>query len=159
MKTFLSSLSFMSMSNLGSTSSSETSSRRMLLATESLSFLQINLPIFIMMGCFLILYILTLLMVRNIDSMCLSCPNLNFYVKEICIYLSNRFKWIYFDFVVWLSYLPFLYFSLMQVQKFNFNSGLEGFSSIFSVIVLITYPLYPVLIAYNIKKNYVAICM
>lgn len=76
------------------------------------------------MGCFLVLYGLTFLIGKYIDSMCLSCPNFNFYVKEICIYLANRFKWIYFDFVVWLSYLPFLFFSIKQVQKFNFNSGL-----------------------------------
>lgn len=157
MKTFLSSLQFMSLSSLGT--SSTTSSRRMLLATESLSFLQINLPIFIMMGCFLTLYGLTMLISKNIDSMCLSCLNFNFYVKEICIFLSNRFKWIYFDFVVWLSYLPFLYFALIQVQKFNFSTGLEGFSSIFAVLVLIAYPLYPALIIYNIKRNYVALCM
>ena len=157
MKTFLSSLQFMSLSSLGT--SSTTSSRRMLLATESLSFLQINLPIFIMMGCFLTLYGLTMLISKNIDSMCLSCPKFNFYVKEICIFLSNRFKWIYFDFVVWLSYLPFLYFALIQVQKFNFSTGLEGFSSIFAVLVLIAYPLYPALIIYNIKRNYVALCM
>lgn len=112
-----------------------------------------------MMGCFLIMYGLTFLISKHIESMCVSCPNFNFYVKEICIFLSNRFKWIYFDFVVWLSYLPFLYFSMKQVQKFNFNTPLEGFSSIFSIIVLIAYPLYPVLIAYNIKKNYVALCM
>ncbi len=111
------------------------------------------------MGCFLIMYGLTFLISKHIESMCVSCPNFNFYVKEICIFLSNRFKWIYFDFVVWLSYLPFLYFSMKQVQKFNFNTPLEGFSSIFSIIVLIAYPLYPVLIAYNIKKNYVALCM
>lgn len=156
MKTFLQSLSFMSMSSLGGSSAS---SRRLLLEASSLSFLQINLPIFIMMGCFLALYGITFLIGRYIDSMCLSCQNFNFYVKEICIYLANRFKWIYFDFVVWLSYLPFLYFSIKQVQKFNFDSGLEGFSSIFSVVVLATYPLYPVLIAYNMKKNYVALCM
>lgn len=105
------------------------------------------------------MYGLTFLISKHIESMCVSCPNFNFYVKEICIFLSNRFKWIYFDFVVWLSYLPFLYFSMKQVQKFNFNTPLEGFSSIFSIIVLIAYPLYPVLIAYNIKKNYVALCM
>lgn len=122
MKTFLQSLSKMSMSSLGSTDSQ--SARRMLLATESLSFLQINVPIFIMMGCFLALYAATYLIQKHIDSMCLSCSKLNFYVKEICIYLGNRFKWIYFDFVVWLSYLPFLYFSIVQVQKFNFKSGL-----------------------------------
>lgn len=73
--------------------------------------------------------------------------------------MSNRFKWIYFDFVAWLSYLPFLYFSIVQVQRFNFNDALNGFSSILAIIILGTYPLYPILIAYNIKKNYVAICM
>lgn len=80
MKTFLQSLSKMSMSSLGSTSN-QTTSRRMLLATESLSFLQINVPIFIMMGCFLALYVLTYLIQKYIDSMCLSCSKLNFYMK------------------------------------------------------------------------------
>lgn len=162
MKTFLSSLSVMSMSSIGDQSSSNSSNSttsRLLLETEALSFLTVNLPILIMMVCFASLFGLTHLIGRYIDSMCLTCPNFNFYVKEICIYLSNRFKWIYFDFVVWLSYLPFLYFAIVQLQKLNFSTPLAGFSSILSIIIIGTYPLYPFLICYNIKKNYVALCM
>ena len=75
------------------------------------------------------------------------------------MFMFQRFKWIYFDFVAWISYLPFLYFSILQVKKLGFNDGLQGFSSIFSIIVLATYPLCPVLIAYQIKKNYRAVCL
>ena len=73
--------------------------------------------------------------------------------------MFKRFKWIYFDFVAWVSYLPFLYFSLMQVQKFDFSNALGAFSCIFSIVVLLTYPLYPIFIAYQIKQNYKAVCM
>ena len=73
--------------------------------------------------------------------------------------MQMRFKWVYFDFIVWLSYLPFLYFALVQVQNFSFETTILGFSSIFSVIVLIVYPLYPIFIIYHIKSNYRDICL
>ena len=73
--------------------------------------------------------------------------------------MQKRFKWIYFDFVVWLSYLPFLYFALIQVQNMSFSTALLGISSILSVIIIIVYPLYPLFILYHLKKNYKAICL
>lgn len=72
--------------------------------------------------------------------------------------MFKRFKWIYFDFVAWISYIPFLYFSLVQVKNISFQGPLMAFSSILSIAILITYPLYPLLIAYQIKQNYRAIC-
>ena len=70
-----------------------------------------------------------------------------------------RFKWIYFDFLAWLSYLPFLYFSILTLKNINFSSGLHAFSSIFAIIVVCLYPLYPVLITYQIFKNYRNVCL
>lgn len=72
--------------------------------------------------------------------------------------MRKRFKWIYFDFVMWLSFLPFLYFGLLQVKKFNFDSAIEGVSSLLALLFVIVYPLYPIFITYQIKKNYKEIC-
>lgn len=46
----------------------------------------------------------------------------------------------------------------MQIQKFNFDSALEGISSILSIAFIIVYPLYPFFICYQIKKHYEDIC-
>ena len=71
--------------------------------------------------------------------------------------MKARFKWIYFDFVAWVSYLPFVYFAVVQLGTFSFDSALAGFSSILSIIIIIVYPLYPFFIAYQIKQNYNAL--
>lgn len=136
--------------------SGNTTRRRMLedIATSPSYFLQVNVPIFILMGTFLLVYFLIYIFQRNIDSCCVSCPKLHFIVNEICIYLKARFKWIYFDFVAWISYMPFLYFAVVQLANFSFEDALTGFSSILSIIIIIVYPLYPIRIAYLIKKYY-----
>lgn len=157
MKQFLESLSYMA--GTGNVSTTSETTRRMLQETSSLSFLEANMVVFILMGAFLLLYIIISIIQRNIENCCLSCPKLNFYANEICIYMQKRFKWIYFDFVVWLSYLPFLYFALIQVQNMSFSTALLAISSILSVIIIIVYPLYPVFIVYHLKQNYRAICL
>lgn len=68
--------------------------------------------------------------------------------------MKKRFLWIYFDFIAWLAYLPFLYFGIVQLKNIAFNNFLAGFSSILSIVIVVAFPLYPVLIAYLIKKNY-----
>jgi hypothetical protein len=89
-----------------------------------------------------------------------TCPRLFFYVNEICIFIQKRFLWIYFDFIMWISYIPFLYFSLLQLKNFSFETASKGISSLLSILIIVTYPLYPVLIAYLIKKkeNYNDLC-
>ena len=166
---FIESLNFMSMSSSDSSDSSdssgnETAARRLLarrfLATGSTrSFLEINVPIFAFMGASLLAYLIVYLLHRNMDGLCLSCPRIQFYTQEICSFMLKRFKWIYFDFIAWMSYLPFLYFSLLQVQQFSFSSPLSAFSCIFALAVLLTYPLYPLFIAYQVKQNYRDICL
>lgn len=66
----------------------------------------------------------------------------------------KRFKWAYFDFIMWLSYIPFLYYALYQTKNFNFNSISNGVSNIISITIFTTYPLYPLFIGYLIKTNY-----
>ena len=68
--------------------------------------------------------------------------------------MKKRFFWIYFDFLAWLAYLPFLYFGIVQLKNFSFNSFLNGFSSLLSIVIVVVLPLYPVLITYLLKKNY-----
>jgi len=38
--------------------------------------------------------------------------------------MNKRFKYIYVDCIMWISYLPFLYFSILQLQNLKFNTGL-----------------------------------
>ena len=110
-----------------------------------------------MMGGFLLLYLIIYIFQRNSESCCASCPNLHFYVEEICIFIKARFKWIYFDFIAWISYLPFVYFAVVQLTTFSFESALAGFSSILAIFIIVIYPLYPALICYQIKSNYNAL--
>ena len=73
--------------------------------------------------------------------------------------MQKRFKWIYFDFVIWLSYLPFIFFAVIQVQNISFEDALYGISSILSIVILATYPFVPIFIVYHLKQNYNAICL
>ena len=57
-----------------------------------------------------------------------------------------RFKYIYVDTVMWISYLPFLYFSILQLQKGDFSTGASVFSSLLAIIIIVVYPLYPLFI-------------
>ena len=57
--------------------------------------------------------------------------------------MHKRFKYIYVDLVMWISFMPFLYFSILQVKNLSFGSGTEAISSIIAFVVLIIYPLYP----------------
>jgi hypothetical protein len=68
--------------------------------------------------------------------------------------MKKRFKWIYFDFIAWMSYVPFVYFSLMQLKAFSFETALSGFSCILSLVIIVAYPLYPFFIIYLLKQNY-----
>lgn len=120
--------------------------------SDPMAFLATSAPIFGLMGGFLLAYILVVLFERYIkEESCFSCPNFKFYLTEICVFMKQRFKWIYFDFIAWISFLPFLYFSIMQLKAFSFNTGLEGFSSILAIVIVVVYPLYPFWILYLLK--------
>ena len=60
--------------------------------------------------------------------------------------MHKRFKFIYVDCVMWISYLPFLYFSMLQLQKISFSSGIDAVSSLLAIVIVIVYPLYPIFI-------------
>lgn len=154
MGTFLESLQVMSL-----TLSPTSGGRRLLAspASEPEYFLYVNVPIFVMMGGFLLLYLIIYIFQRNSESCCGSCPKLHFYVEETFNYLKARFKWIYFDFIAWISYMPFIYFAVVQLKTLPFEDALSGFSSILSIIIIIVYPLYPFFILYQIKENYNAL--
>lgn len=68
--------------------------------------------------------------------------------------MKQRFKWIYFDFVMWLAYIPFLFFAMKQLSVFPFSNFIQGLSSILSIIIIATLPVYPGWITYLIYKNY-----
>jgi len=42
--------------------------------------------------------------------------------------------------------MPFLYFSLLQLQKLRFDTPLNAISTIIAFIIIILYPLYPIFI-------------
>jgi hypothetical protein len=65
--------------------------------------------------------------------------------------MKKRFKWIYFDFIAWISFLPFLYFSIMQLKNFSFSTALSGFSCILSLVIIVVYPLYHSLLYIYLK--------
>lgn len=71
--------------------------------------------------------------------------------------MQQRFKWIYFDFIMWLAYIPFLYFAMKQLVVFPFDTFLQIISSLLSLVIIMTFPTYPFFIAYLIHKNYNAI--
>lgn len=66
----------------------------------------------------------------------------------------NRFTWNYFDFIIWLSYLPFLFFSITQLKNISFKSADLVISSLISILIIIAYPLYPGFVFYLIRKRY-----
>jgi len=66
----------------------------------------------------------------------------------------KRFKWAYFDFIVWLTYIPFLYFAMVQMKNLIFSSATDSLSNVISLIILLTYPFYGLLIVYQLRKNY-----
>ena len=159
MEHFLDSLSSMSLTNTGG---SDTASRRRMLAStlaEPETFLQMNAFIFLLMGIFLGIYIAIIIFQKNIDSCCSTCPRAHFYTEQICIFMQKRFKWIYFDFIAWIAYLPFLYFALVQLKNFGFQNFLAGFSSLLSLVIVVAFPLYPVFICYLIRTNYNALVL
>lgn len=47
---------------------------------------------------------------------------------------------------MWISYLPFLYFSILQLKNGDFSTGTNVFSSLLAIVIIILYPLYPVFI-------------
>jgi hypothetical protein len=161
METFLTSLSNMALATTGDTTSS---ARRRLLqdgteVVEEPSFLEANMFTFILIGAFLLVYILVLIIQKSLPYCMDNCPKLHFYTNEICEFLQRRFKWIYFDFILWISYIPFVFFALEQFKNFSFENAELAVSCIFSMAVIATYPLYPVLICYIIKTNYTDLCL
>ena len=44
---------------------------------------------------------------------------------------------------MWISFLPFLYFGILQLKSFNFTNGAQSISSILAIIIVAVYPLYP----------------
>ena len=50
--------------------------------------------------------------------------------------------------------MPFLFFSVTQLMKIGFNTADMAISSLISLLIIITYPLYPGLVYYLIRKNY-----
>lgn len=95
------------------------------------------------MFTFILLYIFVLLLERYNNSCCLSCPNLQQYLMYTCQFMKKRFKFIYVDSIMWISYIPFLYFAILQLQA-GFGSAV--FSSLLAIIIIIVYPLYPLFI-------------
>lgn len=155
MNTFLNSLSATSYTtnsgtdntNTDSSSTSSISSKRLLTAVDYTSnFFQTNLPIFLMMIAFVSAYVLVLIFEKYQNSCCLSCPNLLRYISYTCQFMKMRFKYIYVDTVMWISYLPFLYFSILQLKKGDFSAGASVFSSLLAIVIIIVYPLYPLFI-------------
>ena len=155
MESFLASLQGISLTNNGSNTPPPA---RRLLAAASLanpsSFLELNAFIFLLIGLFIVLYAAILIFQRNMDACCNSCPRLFFYVNEICEFMKQRFFWLYLDFIVWLAYIPFLYFAIVQLMNFAFTNFLTGFSSLLSIVIIVVLPLYPFFICYLLKKNY-----
>lgn len=140
------------------TTNNTVSSRRLMVSTAaktvSKSFLIANQSIILLMLIFLAIYITTLLMQKYMDCCFKTCPNARFYSTEICEFLLKRFKWAYFDFILWLSYMPFLFFALVQLQMLSVETADKAISSVLSVVIILTYPLYPFFIGWLIKSHY-----
>lgn len=47
---------------------------------------------------------------------------------------------------MWISYLPFLYFAMLQIKTLKFDSGINAISSLIAFVIIIVYPLYPAFI-------------
>jgi len=137
---------------------SEVQARRRMLATSTYyteSFIEVNASIFFLIFGFLGAYMSIFIFKRFVTEACrVSCNSVWFYMDTICDFMEKRFKWIYFDFVMWLSYVPFLYFSIMQLKEFQFSNFSQGLSSLLAIVIIGTYPLYPVFIAYLLKSHY-----
>jgi hypothetical protein len=50
--------------------------------------------------------------------------------------------------------MPFLFFSITQLMRISFTTGDMIFSSLLSIVIIATYPFYPGLIYYLIRKHY-----
>lgn len=165
MTEFLNSLQTMSLTSGGTTvtdgsAPAEVEARRRLLTTTKSthfteSFIEVNASIFYLMFAFLGAYAAIWIFQKFVTEACrVSCNTVWFYMDSICEFMQKRFKWIYFDFIMWLSYIPFLYFAVMQLKEFNFENGSQGFSSILAIVIIATYPLYPAFICYLMKSHY-----
>lgn len=147
MTTFLDSLSICSYSNTGNSSANSTSAARLLAGVNYTdSFLATASPILMMVACFVSAYIVVLLFQKYSESCCTNFPCLQKYLRYTCQFMEKRFKWIYVDLVMWISYLPFLYFGILQAKAVAFSTALDIFSSLVAYAILIIYPLYPIFI-------------
>jgi hypothetical protein len=114
----LSAVSYTDNSGTNDQSNSSTTSARLLTSINyRASFLQTNYPVFIIMITFIFLYIGVLLLERYNNSCCTSCPTLQQYLMYTCEFMKKRFKFIYVDSIMWISYIPFLYFSILQLKS------------------------------------------
>ena len=107
------------------------------------SFLQTNLPIFIIILCFVSFYIFVQIMTKFKDSCCASCPCLLKYMSYICEFMDKRFKYVYLDMVMWISYIPFVYFAILQLKAFPFDTGVDALSTLLAMVIIAIYPIYP----------------
>lgn len=98
------------------------------------------------MAGFICAYIVVLVLERYSNSCCGSCPSLLKYANYMCEFMKLRFKYIYVDTVMWISYLPFLYFAILQLKSGRFDTGMQIFSSLLAIAIIIIYPLYPIFI-------------
>ena len=90
-------------------------------------------------------------------------------MRYTCRFMERRFRYTYLDLVMWISYLPFLYFGLLQVKNLRWDTGLNVFSNLLAFVILAIYPLYPIYILRKIfdksdtpgenLKNYHAITL
>ena len=171
--TFLDSMGICSYTNsgntTGNTSSGAQAARRLTAMNYTDSFLVTAMPIFIIMACFLSAYIVVVLYGKYGQNCCETCPCLQKYMKYTCRFMEKRFKYTYVDLVMWISYLPFLYFGLLQVKSLRWDTGLNIFSNLLAFVILIVYPFYPLFILRKIfdtsdtrrqnLKNYKAITL
>jgi len=67
-------------------------------------------------------------------------------MRYTCRFMEKRFKYIYVDLVMWISYLPFLYFAILQIKGVRWSTGIDVFSSLLAYVIILVYPLYPVFI-------------
>lgn len=67
-------------------------------------------------------------------------------MRYTCRFMEKRFKYTYVDLVMWISYLPFLYFAILQIKGVMWSTGLQVFSSLLAYVIIIIYPLYPIFI-------------
>lgn len=165
---FLDSLSLMSFQlpiklipDSSNNSQNATTSRRLLVSAAaqsvSNSFLVANQSIILLMLIFTAIYIVVLLTQKYMDACFARCPKARFYSNEVCEFLLKRFKWAYVDFIMWLSYMPFLFFALVQLQVIAFDTADKAISSVISIVIIIAYPVYPFFIAWLIKSHYAAL--